>query len=172
MMIRRDLKPTTLTSAGTYAIKATAQLVGDQVPANDEITGTMTAETPLSGNYNVGSGGDYSTLTQVASKLNSVGVSPGSGFTSISTQHGGAESTLLALYNTIHHFGGIVVAPGYTDGSKFADGNPYGTSHVAGHGDQPVTDTIRQAAAYQGARVARIAAALRAGQAALEPVAS
>ena len=35
-----------------------------------------------------------------------------------------------------------------------------------------VTDTIRQAAAYQGARVARIAAALRAGQAALEPVAS
>src|SRR6059058_747527 len=90
-----------------------------------------------------------------------------SGFTASSTQHGGQESTILALYNTVHHFGGIVVAPGYTDPIKFVDGNPYGTSHVAGHGDQPVTDTIRQAAAYQGARVARIAAALRAGQAAL-----
>lgn len=33
------------------------------------------------------------------------------GFTSSQTLHGGQESTLLALYNTIHHFGGIVVAP-------------------------------------------------------------
>ncbi|HWN28701.1 MAG TPA: NAD(P)H-dependent oxidoreductase, partial [Actinomycetospora sp.] len=30
-----------------------------------------------------------------------------SGFTSTSTPHGGQESTLLALYNTFHHFGGI-----------------------------------------------------------------
>ena len=38
-----------------------------------------------------------------------------SGFTSSSTMHGGQESTLLALYTTVHHFGGVVVAPGYTD---------------------------------------------------------
>jgi len=38
-----------------------------------------------------------------------------SGFTATSTAHGGQESTLLALYNTVHHFGGFVVAPGYTD---------------------------------------------------------
>jgi NAD(P)H dehydrogenase (quinone) len=76
---------------------------------------------------------------------------------------GGQESTILALYNTVHHFGGIVVAPGYTDPIKFADGNPYGTSHIAGHGDLPITGTTRQAAAYQGARVVKIAAALKAG---------
>ena len=55
------------------------------------------------------------------------------------------------------------VAPGYTDPIKFADGNPYGTSHIAGHGDLPITGTTRQAAAYQGARVVKIAAALKAG---------
>lgn len=54
------------------------------------------------------------------------------GFTASQTLHGGQESTLLALYNTIHHFGGIVVAPGYTDPTKFVDGNPYGASHVTG----------------------------------------
>lgn len=54
------------------------------------------------------------------------------GFTASQTAHGGQESTLLALYQTIHHFGGIVAAPGYTDPIKFADGNPYGVSHVTG----------------------------------------
>ena len=87
-----------------------------------------------------------------------------SGFTSSSTRHGGQESTLLALYNTIHHFGGIVVAPGYTDPSKFADGNPYGTSHVDGGGENPVDDVTRTAAEVQARRVVRIAAALKAGR--------
>jgi NAD(P)H dehydrogenase (quinone) len=86
-----------------------------------------------------------------------------SGFTATATQHGGQESTLLALYNTVHHFGGIVVAPGFTDPVKFADGNPYGTSHVDGQGSIPVDDTARNAAAYQGKRVATIAGALKAG---------
>lgn len=89
-----------------------------------------------------------------------------SGFTASSTAHGGQESTLLALYNSIHHFGGIVVAPGYTDPVKFIEGNPYGTSHVAGQGDIPISDVTTQAAQFQGKRVARIAAALRSGLAA------
>ena len=88
-----------------------------------------------------------------------------SGFTASSTAHGGQESTLLALYNTVYHFGGLVVAPGYTDPVKYVDGNPYGTSHVAGQGDIPVDDVARNAAAYQGRRVATIAARLLAGQA-------
>jgi NAD(P)H dehydrogenase (quinone) len=88
-----------------------------------------------------------------------------SGFTASSTAHGGQESTLLALYNTVHHFGGVIVAPGYTDPSKYVDGNPYGTSHVAGQGDIPVDDVARTAAAYQGRRVATFAARLLAGQA-------
>lgn len=86
-----------------------------------------------------------------------------SGFTSSATAHGGQESTLLALYNTIHHFGGIIVSPGYTDGSKFVDGNPYGTSHVDAKGDKPVDETTRTAARIQAERVVRVAAAVKAG---------
>jgi NAD(P)H dehydrogenase (quinone) len=89
-----------------------------------------------------------------------------SGFTATSTAHGGQESTLLAMYNTFHHFGGIVVAPGFTDPVKFVDGNPYGTSHVAGQGDLPVTDAARDSAEFQGRRVVRIASALKSGLAA------
>lgn len=54
------------------------------------------------------------------------------GFTSSQTAHGGQEATLLALYTSVMHWGGVVVAPGYTDGIKFADGNPYGVGHVTG----------------------------------------
>lgn len=89
-----------------------------------------------------------------------------SGFTASSTTHGGQESTLLALYNTVHHFGGIIVAPGYTDPVKFVDGNPYGTGHVGGERGVPITESTRVAARHQGGRVVRIATALRAGLAA------
>jgi NAD(P)H dehydrogenase (quinone) len=86
-----------------------------------------------------------------------------SGFTASSTAHGGQESTLLALYNTIHHIGGIVVAPGYTDPSKSVDGNPYGTSHVSAGGKNPVDDVARTAATVQAKRVVLMAGALRDG---------
>ncbi|WP_405886052.1 NAD(P)H:quinone oxidoreductase [Streptomyces sp. NBC_01136] len=84
-----------------------------------------------------------------------------SGFTATSSAHGGQESTLLAMYNSVHHFGGILVTPGYTDPVKFADGNPYGTSHVSGQGTVPVDDTARAAAVYQGKRVAAVTAQLK-----------
>jgi NAD(P)H dehydrogenase (quinone) len=54
-------------------------------------------------------------------------------FTSSNTVHGGQETTLLTLYVTLMHFGGIIVPPGYTDALKFVDGNPYGASLTAGH---------------------------------------
>jgi NAD(P)H dehydrogenase (quinone) len=54
-------------------------------------------------------------------------------FTSSNTAHGGQETTLLTLYITLMHFGGIIVPPGYTDTLKFVDGNPYGVSLIAGH---------------------------------------
>ena len=54
------------------------------------------------------------------------------GFTASQTEHGGQESTLLSLYTTFMHWGGIIVAPGYTDEVKFADGNPYGAGKVSG----------------------------------------
>ncbi|WP_069813161.1 NAD(P)H:quinone oxidoreductase [Streptomyces sp. TP-A0874] len=86
-----------------------------------------------------------------------------SGFTSSATLHGGQESTLLALYTTIHHFGGIIVSPGYTDPSKFTDGNPYGTSHVDAQGEKPVDDTTLKAARVQAERVVRFTRALKSG---------
>ncbi|MEU1213489.1 NAD(P)H:quinone oxidoreductase type IV [Streptomyces sp. NPDC005790] len=89
-----------------------------------------------------------------------------SGFTASSTTHGGQESTLLALYNTIYHFGGILVPPGYTDSSKFVDGNPYGTSHVSGQGDIPVAEQTLRAARVQAERVVKFTRAIRTGLAA------
>ena len=86
-----------------------------------------------------------------------------SGFVTTATHHGGQESTLLALYNSFHHFGGVVVAPGYTDPLKFVDGNPYGTSHVDAQGNNPIGDETRNAARYQAERVVRIAGALKRG---------
>jgi NAD(P)H dehydrogenase (quinone) len=63
------------------------------------------------------------------------------GFTAAQTSHGGQETTLLALYNTVYHFGGVLVPPGYTDPVKFEDGNPYGVSHGTGpDNDAPLGD--------------------------------
>ena len=77
--------------------------------------------------------------------------------------HGGQESTLLALYNTVYHFGGVLAPPGYTDVAKFVDGNPYGTSHVSGEGQ--VDETSRTAAAVQAERAVDIASAMKRGRA-------
>jgi NAD(P)H dehydrogenase (quinone) len=84
------------------------------------------------------------------------------GFTASMTAHGGQESTLLALYNTIYHFGGIVVAPGYTDPLKFADGNPYGVSHVTGgNNDAPLTDAGNAALDHLAQRIVQVAGKLK-----------
>jgi NAD(P)H dehydrogenase (quinone) len=78
------------------------------------------------------------------------------------TAYGGQESTLPALYNTIHHFGGIVVAPGHTDPLKFADGNPYGVSHVTGgNNDAPLTDIEFAALDHLAERAIRIAGKIK-----------
>jgi NAD(P)H dehydrogenase (quinone) len=84
------------------------------------------------------------------------------GFTSAMNPHGGQESTLLALYNSIYHFGGLIVTPGYTDQSVFAGGgNPYGVSVTTGQkGDGP-TDGNLAHARYLGRRVAEMAKKVR-----------
>jgi NAD(P)H dehydrogenase (quinone) len=83
------------------------------------------------------------------------------GFTASMTAHGGQESTLLALYNTIHHFGGVVVAPGYTDPLKFVDGNPYGVSHVTGgSNDVPLGEVQYAALDHLAQRVVKVAGKL------------
>ncbi|MFI6804703.1 NAD(P)H:quinone oxidoreductase [Streptomyces luteogriseus] len=85
-----------------------------------------------------------------------------SGFTSTGSPHGGNESTLLALMHSFHHFGGIVVAPGFTHPDKFVDGNPYGTAHHDAGGTAPVGDVTRNAARVQAERVVTIARAVTA----------
>jgi NAD(P)H dehydrogenase (quinone) len=87
---------------------------------------------------------------------------PATGFTSAINRHGGNESTVLALYNTMHHWGAILVSPGYTHAAfTAAGGNPYGTAHASGQG-APDEDALA-AARHQGERLARVAALLRAG---------
>ncbi len=63
----------TVASAGSYTIYAKAELAGDGVPANDEISGSITAQAPLNGTYTVGVGGSYTTLTAAAAAINSLG---------------------------------------------------------------------------------------------------
>ncbi|MFD9791101.1 NAD(P)H:quinone oxidoreductase [Streptomyces sp. NPDC059070] len=83
---------------------------------------------------------------------------PATGFTSAHNKHGGNESTTLALYNTFHHWGSLIVAPGYTDPVVYgAGGNPYGTAH---HGSEAVAEETLIAARYQGERLAKITARL------------
>ncbi|MET0424487.1 MAG: NAD(P)H-dependent oxidoreductase [Actinoplanes sp.] len=86
------------------------------------------------------------------------------GFTASQTAHGGQESTLLALYNSIYHFGGIVVPPGYTDPLKFADGNPYGVSHVTGpNNDAPLAEAEIAALDHMAERIVMVAGKLKNG---------
>ena len=82
------------------------------------------------------------------------------GFTSTGERHGGQESTLLALYHVAHHWGSVIVPTGYVDYDivHAAGGNPYGVSTIA-QPDGPAPEVLA-AAAYQGGRLARIAAAL------------
>lgn len=84
------------------------------------------------------------------------------GFTATQTDHGGQESTLLALYNTMYHFGGIIVPPGYTDPVKFQDGNPYGAGHVTGpENDAPLENVQLDALDHLVERVLAVAAKLQ-----------
>jgi NAD(P)H dehydrogenase (quinone) len=88
------------------------------------------------------------------------------GFTAAQTQHGGHESTLLALYNTLHHFGGILVSPGYTDPLKFVDGNPYGVSHATGaDNDEPLGDAEEDAIGHLVERLVTVTGQLLRGRA-------
>ncbi|HYO04658.1 MAG TPA: NAD(P)H:quinone oxidoreductase [Mycobacterium sp.] len=79
-------------------------------------------------------------------------------FTSSQSLHGGQETTLLTLYVTLMHFGGIIVPPGYTDQVKFADGNPYGVGLIADRDNvESLDDTTDAALDHLATRVVSIA---------------
>jgi NAD(P)H dehydrogenase (quinone) len=82
-------------------------------------------------------------------------------YTSSQTLHGGQETTLVKMYTAIMHFGGIIVAPGFTDPVKFADGNPYGVSHVTGPDNrEPLSEATKAALRHMTQRALDKAALL------------
>lgn len=88
---------------------------------------------------------------------------PATVFTSAINAHGGQESTLLAMYQLLAHWGCLIVPTGYTDDRVgAAGGNPYGTSHTAGPDNDPPGAEVLAAATYQGERLARFAQRLAA----------
>ena len=90
-----------------------------------------------------------------------------SSFTSAANNHGGQESTLLALNNMFYHWGALIVPPGYNHSVLYAaGGNPYGTSYASGvDGKSSVTGEVLVAAHYLGHRLAQYASVLVAGSA-------
>ncbi len=86
------------------------------------------------------------------------------GFVSTATTHGGQEATLLALFQSVYHFGGIVVPPGYTDPVQFETGNPYGASHTSDNGAIPPGEPELTSARYTGWRATTVGRQLRAGR--------
>ncbi|BCW87569.1 NAD(P)H dehydrogenase (quinone) [Alphaproteobacteria bacterium SO-S41] len=86
----------------------------------------------------------------------------GSVFTSTSSPHGGMEATLLGLYPTLAHLNLVIVPTGYGDPALFRAGTPYGAASASfGMERRPPSDDDLAVARYQGARVARVAQALR-----------
>lgn len=83
-----------------------------------------------------------------------------SAMSSAQNMHGGQETTLLSFYATAMHWGGIVVAPGYTDPAIMdTGGNPYGYSHTQG---QDFGAEARASIEHQAQRLVAIAAKLNA----------
>ncbi|PRY09959.1 NAD(P)H dehydrogenase (quinone) [Pontibacter ummariensis] len=81
-----------------------------------------------------------------------------SAMTSAQNPHGGQEATLLALYTTMHHWGAIVAAPGYTDQALFpAGGNPYGTSATTTGKEGGLSSETHAAVIHQAKRTVTVA---------------
>lgn len=90
----------------------------------------------------------------------------GSVFTSSATQHGGQESTILGFIPTLLHHGMVVAGLPYAfQGQMGVDeikgGSPYGASTITdGDGSRQPSTVELDAARYQGAHVAKLAAKL------------
>jgi len=92
----------------------------------------------------------------------------GSVFTSTATQHGGQESTILGFIPTFMHHGLVVVGLPYAFQGQMGveevkGGSPYGASTITGgDGSRQPSQVELDAARYQGAHVAKIAAKISA----------
>lgn len=82
-------------------------------------------------------------------------------FTSSGSQHGGNETTLLAMALPLLHHGMLVLGLPFTEAdlaSTAGGGTPYGASHVAGPDGNPTLSEAESRLAFaQGKRLAEIA---------------
>lgn len=91
----------------------------------------------------------------------------GSAFTSTATQHGGQETTLIGLIQTLLHHGMVIAGLPYAwSGQQRMDeitgGSPYGaTTITGGDGSRMPSDNELDGARWQGAYVAGIAHKLK-----------
>lgn len=91
----------------------------------------------------------------------------GSAFVSTATQHGGQETTITSIFNTLFHFGMIVVGVPYSEQrllnmNEITGGTPYGASTLAGgDGSRQPSENELAIARTQGAHVAEIAKKLK-----------
>jgi NAD(P)H dehydrogenase (quinone) len=90
----------------------------------------------------------------------------GTAFTASQTAHGGQESTILALNNSLYHWGAIVLPLGYTVSEVYnGGGNPYGASFVTEGGIHGGPDEHAIAVARaQGRRLTQVASAIAAAR--------
>lgn len=92
----------------------------------------------------------------------------GAVFTSTGSQHGGHEATMLSSHIPLLHFGMVIAGmpyafAGQTSRDGIIGGAPYGAGTIAGaDGALQPTATDLAGARFQGAHVARLAAALSA----------
>ncbi len=80
-----------------------------------------------------------------------------SAMSSAQNPHGGQEATILSIYTSMHHWGAIIAAPGYTDPVLFgAGGNPYGTSVTVDQKGNMIED-VQAAVKHQAKRTVTVA---------------
>jgi NAD(P)H dehydrogenase (quinone) len=92
----------------------------------------------------------------------------GAAFASTATQHGGQETTLMAIHTMLFHQGMVQVGLPYSfQGQMRMDevvgGSPYGATTLAGgDGSRRVSETELEGARFLGRHVAQVAAKLAA----------
>jgi NAD(P)H dehydrogenase (quinone) len=90
----------------------------------------------------------------------------GAAFTSTATQHGGQETTLMAVHTMLLHHGMVILglpysAEGLSNMAEITGGTPYGASTLAGpEGKRQPSANELELARFQGRHVAGIAAKL------------
>jgi NAD(P)H dehydrogenase (quinone) len=87
----------------------------------------------------------------------------GSAFTSTATQHGGQETTLIAIHTNLLHLGMVLVGLPYSWQGQMAldevtGGSPYGITTIAGgRGERQPSENELEGARFQGRHVAEVA---------------